>query len=122
MDKLQFALGNFFAMHYVDPVVLQYPKCDLAEWYDRAANFINAYTALATVINDDMNEKEITFHSYEVAKTTYGSENLRKWFSDMNLVLFDKPDAARLSNFILIYGPNNFINRVNSRLNTIDFF
>lgn len=122
MDRNELALAAFFAMHYEDPIVLQLPKYDLSCWYDRANKFIQSFNELAMIINDNMDEKEITFHSYEYAKKNYGPENLRQWFSDMNLVLFDKPDAARLANFISIYGPSNFVNRVTTRLDTQDFF
>lgn len=110
-------LSMFFAMHYVDMSELNDIHYDNSVMLKRAQNFIHSFNELAKNLNEDSTSEEITFHSYEHAKTFYGKDNLRDWFSDMNLILFDKKDGARLPNFIMIYGVNNFIERVDHRIN-----
>lgn len=110
-------LSHFFAMHYVDQTLLHHPHYDNSEMLKRADNFIASFEYLRNHIHRDSTDEEITFHSYECVNETYTKDKLRDWFSDMNLILFDKPNGARLANFISIYGVDNFIDRVDNRIN-----
>ena len=66
----------------------------------------------------DANEEEIQFEMYEIGKRHYGQEpkDLKVWFKHLYQLMFRENQGPRWGTFIFAFGRENFVSRLNSRL------
>lgn len=111
------ALATFF---FLKDDLPEDQAIDTEVYWKRASNFIEAVHAAQSAIYK-LNElaatdEEVMFHFYEVGKKFYGEKNLRAFFRDFYLVLFDREDGSRLGVLTRLFGFRNTFNRIYVRL------
>lgn len=111
------ALREFFLMHTctTDPNLADVDEIFRA--HGKVKKFMAGWLSLKNAL-EDKSKNDIRTICFDAGKFGYGDsrDHLREWFSDMNLILFNKKDGPQLSEFIRIYGTENFLNRVDLRL------
>jgi lysyl-tRNA synthetase class I len=125
--EAQIALREFFLFHnYPDEFNMPSEHCvRLCEL--EVQHFLKSYAYLRFSLQQGIDTDRLGLRNlvYEAGKRGYGEskDNLKEWFRDMNLVLFDKPIGPQLSVFIDLYGETAFIEKVDNRLiNYLSFF
>ena len=67
-------------------------------------------------IPSDIKENELKIKIYDIGKQYYGEKNLRNWFSDIYKFLMNKKEGPRLDTFIMLFGINEWNEKINKRL------
>lgn len=114
---------EFFAFH-LDPDNYNYMSSqEIKDKYElRVSNFTRSFTHLRELMNQGDFQRNMVF---DAAKPYYGEDKnaLRDWFSDNNLLLFDKPEGPQLAKFIELIGVQEYQDKINGRLtNPITLF
>jgi lysyl-tRNA synthetase class I len=88
---------------------------------ERLGRFLVDLDVLLIDITNETNPEEYMTHFYDAAKRTFDEDKkqIRTWFSWLYLIMFQRAEGPRWGDFVQIYGADEFVAFVRTRLENL---